>query len=135
MKRSLILILFTLTIFSCEKESNTPILDLNGTYEGTYTGWSQPYPISGTSTWKIRHVADSVFADIQGSTFPDSFEGKVMNDSLITGYFIIQGSGPSRSVVNGSIKDFGNELTIETSRSDPAYNYFRIRYELKKNPN
>lgn len=50
--KKIAIIVLVFSLFSCEKEEVIQKLDLNGTYEGSITGWSQPIPVSGTAVWK-----------------------------------------------------------------------------------
>jgi hypothetical protein len=131
MKKALVIIISILSFSSCEKETAKPILDLNETYEGTYTGWSQPMPINGVNIWTIRQVQDSIFAEIETANLPNLFEGVIIGDTLINGRFKV----PAYNILTGQIIDFGQELIIKTSPNDPTYNYFRIEYIIKRKQN
>lgn len=134
--KKLAFLAFLIPIFlGCEKENSEPELDLTGTFSGTYTGYSQPFQINGATTWEIIQVKDSVFADIVGGSFPDSFKGKVIGDTLINGSFRVSFGGMPGGSAVGTISNLGENLTIQTPSGDPAYNYFRIKYTLARKSN
>lgn len=135
--KKIVTIILILSIFSCKKEEVTKKLDLNGTYEGTLTGWSQPMPVSGTAVWQITHTDNKITANIShpqlsmGWLSTLSFNGTVVNDTTITGNFV-QSSFPTQGIAIGKISNNGNNLVIETSPKDDAYNYVRVKYNLTK---
>lgn len=118
-------------LFSCERNYSDPKLNLTGLYEGTYSGYSQPYQINGQTELEVTQVGDSITAIIS-SPISLTYKAQVVGDTVLHGRFVESYQGVS--VVNGQIIDGGNELIIETSSSDAAYNYFRVKIDVFRKP-
>ncbi len=125
--------LVLILLWGCKKEEVSAKLDLNGTFVGTVTGWSQPLPINGSATWVVTHVGDEITANITyyaGSPGGvPKYKGKIVNDTTLIGGFI---DIPAASIVNGKISKDGNRITCATASTDPTYNYFRVSFDLTR---
>ena len=125
-----ILLLFT----ACDKAEVQKKLDLNGTFEGTLTGWAQPINLNGTAKWIITHTGDKIDAKIINSAqyVADTFtySGTVINDTTFIGKFMA--SGTQSSSVNGTISKDGNHIVAKTALNDQWYEYVRVTYDLTR---
>jgi hypothetical protein len=126
-------LLLLILLWGCKKDDVPAKLDLNGTFVGTVTGWSQPSPINGSVTWVVTHIGDEITANITyyaGSPGGvPKYKGKIVNDTTLIGGFI---DIPAVSIVNGKISKDGNRITCATASSDPTYNYFRVSFDLTR---
>ncbi len=120
-------------LLGCEKEEPKK-LDLNGIFEGTYSGWSQPTNISGKARWEITHTDKTItakiyHADAQNNFTPSfNYEGTLSSDSTFEGRFVVN----AVNYFNGKITKNGVHISASTATNDPSRNYFRITYEIDR---
>lgn len=135
MKKIIVSVIF-LSFLGCKEEKITPSVGLNGTFEGTTSGWSQPVTFSEQNTWTVYHQGNEITAiRDNNSNNPDAIKftikGTITSDSTLTG---VVSSFPVYYKVKGKFSKDMNKLYFESSDNGELSNYFRFKSDLTRKP-